>query len=282
MPLSPHARLVDYLRLTAIQKVALKKLRAETILDLIYHFPVRYGDTAEARNIETLKQGDSAVVYGKITGLKTGKGWKSHIAMADGYVEDETGKIHCVWFSQPYVAKMFTDGMLVRIEGKVSARRNKGDSAQGPTLYISNPKIERVDKLPTGVGDSLFGDTAEAHTLYPVYPESRGISSLWLYHTIQKIFKSGILEIIPEPIPEDILEKYHLPGIKTALIWMHAPLTRDDALAARKRFAFEEIFLIQLGKRQARLAYEACPTFAFETNDSQVREFVKRFPFAAT
>ena len=314
MPITPTTRLIDYLRLTPVQKTALKKLGAETILDLIYHFPVRYGDTAEARNIETLKQGDTAVIYGKITGLKTSKGWKSKIAMADGYVEDETGRIHCVWFNQPYVAKMFTDEMLVRIEGKVSERRSKGQGARDPssltdrelrraskvqgqdsqepqivpahsarpTLYFSNPKIERVDKLPTGVGDSLFGDDAEAHTLYPVYPESRGISSLWLYHTIQKIFKSGLLDTIPEPIPDDILEKYHLPGIKTALIWMHAPLTHDDALSARKRFAFEEIFLIQIGKRQARKAYEACPTFTIETNPTYVREFVKRFPFTAT
>ncbi len=303
MPLSPTTRLIDYLRLTPIQKTALKKLGASTILDLVYHFPVRYGDTAEARSIETLKHGDTAVVYGRIGGLKTGKGWKSHIAMADGYVEDETGHIPCVWFNQPYVAKMFTDGMLVRIEGKVSEKRAKAPKASPaelpvtivpesnphslppntrPSLYFSNPKIERVDKLPTGVGDSLFGDQSEAHTLYPVYPESRGISSLWLYHTIQKIFKNGLLDTLPEPIPAEILEKYHLPSLKTALIWMHAPLTRDDALAARKRFAFEEVFLIQLGKRQARKEYEAHPTYTFEPNTSHVREFVKRFPFTAT
>ncbi len=301
----------EYARLNPVQKIALKRLGINTIEDFLYHFPVRYGDTAQAKNIDSLKQGDSTVIFGKISGLKTSKGFKSHIAMADGYVEDETGRIHCVWFNQPYVAKMFNDGMLVRIEGKVSERRKKKVptlvpedgpnqsqpslepsansesaplliSSETPQLYISNPKIEAIDKLPIGVGDSLFSDESAAHTLYPVYPESRGITSLWLYHTLQKIFKSGLLDDIPEPIPLDILVKYNLPSIKTALIWIHTPLKHEDALAARKRFSFEEIFTIQLGKQQSRKEHESYPTFTLETDDVHIKEFVKRFPFQAT
>jgi ATP-dependent DNA helicase RecG len=273
----------EFARITPIQKAALKKLGILTVEDMLYHFPVRYGDTAEARNIESLKQGDTAVIFGKISGLKTSKGFKSHIAMADGYMEDETGRIHCVWFNQPYVAKMFTDGMLVRIEGKISQRRKKKEEVEATgELYFSNPKIEAVQQLPLGVGDSLFGAESETHTLYPVYPESRGITSLWLYHTMQKIFKSGLLDSLEDPIPAEILEKYSLPGIKTAIIWIHTPLKREDALSARKRFSFEEVFTIQLGKQQARKEYEAYPTFTLETDDYHIKEFVRRFPFQVT
>ncbi|MFA6459240.1 MAG: ATP-dependent DNA helicase RecG [Candidatus Paceibacterota bacterium] len=266
----------EYFRITPVQKVALKKLGIITIKDLLYYFPVRYGDTAEARSIDTLAKGDSTVIYGKIDGLEASKGFKSKMTMATGTVEDDTGKVSCVWFNQPYIAKMYTPGMLVRIEGKVSEKRDGGK------LYFSNPKIERVDHLPTGVGDSLFGADGEAHTLYPVYPESRGISSLWLYHSIQKLFKNGILDKVPEVIPEDILTKYSLPGIKSALIWMHVPMKRDDALSARKRFSFEEIFLIQLGKHQVRKEYEHYPAFAIDSDNKHVTEFIKRFPFTAT
>ena len=115
----------DQFRLTPAQRSALVRLGIKTIEDLLYHFPNRYGDTAEARNIESLSKGDTAVVFGKINGLKTAKGFQSKIAMAEGYIEDESGRIQCVWFNQPYLAKMFTDGMLVRIEGKVSERRPK-------------------------------------------------------------------------------------------------------------------------------------------------------------
>ncbi len=276
MNISIDDHVVEHFRLTPIQKIALKKLGIITLIDLLYHFPSRYGDTAEARSIETLQKGDMAVIYGKLSGLKTSKGFHTKMTMGDGFVEDETGKIHCVWFNQPYIAKMYTDGMLVRIEGRVSQRQKTN------RLYFSNPKIEHVANLPTGVGNSLFGDKGESHTMYPVYPESRGITSLWIYHALQKIWKSGVLDTIPEPIPADILEKYHLPGIKTALIWIHAPMKRDDALSARKRFSFEEIFTIQLGLQQTRQEYKEYPCFAINAEEKHIHEFVRRFPFEAT
>ncbi len=298
-----YANINDHFRITPVQRYALHKLGIHTINDLLHYFPIRYGDTAEAYSIDSLMHGDTAVIYGKLSGLKTSKGFHTKIAMADGYVEDETGRIHCVWFNQPYVAKMYTNGMLVRVEGKISQRRKKEKVPTIPLaglsgdvilperaenrsilgeLYFSNPKIEVVDKLPIGVGDSLFGDDNEKHTLYPVYPESRGITSLWMYHAIQKIFKSSVFEQIEDPIPEEILKKYNLPTVKTAMIWIHTPLNKDDALSARKRFSFEEIFTIQLGKQQAKKEYETLPSFAIEANRDNVREFIKRFPFTAT
>lgn len=267
---------VSHFRLTPVQKTALKKLGVITIRDLLYHFPTRYGDIAEARNIDSLDKGESAVIYGKINNLNTSKGFKSKIPMADGNVEDETGKIHCVWFNQPYLAKMYHSGDLVRVEGKISQRQKTGE------LYFSNPKIEKVERLPTGVGDSLFGEDGEKHNLYPIYPESRGITSSWIYHNLKKVFGGGILDEIKDPIPKPILDKYNLPSIKTALIWIHAPLKRDDALSARKRFAFEEIFFIQLEKQKTRMEYAERSTFAIEPDDRSVQEFVRRFPFQAT
>ncbi|MEI8249361.1 MAG: ATP-dependent DNA helicase RecG [Candidatus Taylorbacteria bacterium] len=332
MNISPDMLVSEYFRLTPIQKEAFKKMGIKNLHDLLHHFPVRYGDTAETRSIDSLSKGDTAVIYGKITGLKASKGFKTKMTMTTARVEDESASIQCVWFNQPYIAKMTPEGAYVRIEGKVSQRKSKapavlagGESSldlsetkrrhpvgwadggqstlapredgnssgttlnsdlsnntQGGALYLSNPKIEVVNKLPIGVGDSLFGDQSEAHTMYPVYPESRGITSTWIYHAIQKIFKSGLLDTIPEYIPADILEKYHLPSIKTALIWIHTPLKQDDAVSARKRFAFEEIFTIQLATQQTRKTYEEYPAFKIATPINEVREFVKRFPFEAT
>lgn len=286
MSLTLETKVSEHFRITPAQKMALKKLGIENIEDLLYHFPVRYGDTAVAKSIDSLQAGDSAVIFGKISGLKASKGFKTKVTMADGYVEDETGRIHCVWFNQPYLAKMIQDESLVRIEGKVSARRKKttviNQNDKSPEIYFSNPKVEVVNSVPIGVGDSLFGDGNEAHTLYPVYPESRGISSSWIYHALQKLFKNNILEMMNDPIPESILTKYHLPNIKTALVWIHTPLRRDDAVSARKRFSFEEIFIIQLGKKQARKKYESHPSFLIETPIEEVQEFVRRFPFQAT
>lgn len=273
--------ITDHFRLIPPQKLALKKLGIHTIKDLLYHFPFRYGDTSQTRNISSLEKGDLAVIFGKITKLKTSKGFKTKIPMADAWIEDESGKIHCVWFNQPYLAKMTPENALVRIEGKISQRRIKGAEEKGE-LYFSNPKLEIVNKLPVGVGDSLFGDDGKAHTLYPIYSESRGITSNWIYHKIIDIFKNGLLDKIIDPIPKEILEKYNLPSLKTALIWIHTPMKTDDAESAKKRFAFEEIFFIQLEKQITRKEYEKNPAFKIMVDEKGVNEFIKRFPFEAT
>ncbi len=246
-----------------------------SVEDLLYHFPVRYGDTGQVNYIENISKGDTTVVFGTITGLKTSKAFIKKIPMSEAVVTDETGRIKLVWFNQPYIAKMMREGAIVRVEGKVTERKNE--------LYMSNPKIEMVKELPNAVGDSLFGKAqGEEHTLHPVYPESRGVTSYWIYHTIQKIFATGILDSIVDPIPESILKKYNLPNIRTAFIWIHAPKKEDDGLSARKRFAFQEIFFIQLEKQKEKKLWKDKSSFQIDTSSKDVQEFVNRFPFEAT
>ena len=257
-----------------LQKKALKKLGIKTIEDLLYYFPVRYGDTSEKRNIGELVVGEKAVIFGKISDLKISKGFKSKIVMSQAKIEDETGKIKAIWFHQPYIAKMIHEDAFVRADGKVSDRKGE--------LYLSNPKIETIAKLPIGVGDSLFGENGEAHSLYPVYPESRGITSNWFYHAIQKIFSSGIIDSLEDPIPKSILNTYNLPSLKTALIWIHAPQKQEHALSARKRFAFEEVFFIQLQKKKDKILWDKNPSYIIEKTVKDIEKFVERFPFKAT
>jgi len=272
----PQDKIEDGFRLLEPQKRALRKLGIKTVTDLLYHFPVRYGDVAKIKNIGNLVAGETAVIFGKISKLKTSKGFRTKIPMADGIIEDESGKIKAVWFNQPYLAKMIADGAMVRAEGKVSMRRKNKE------LYLSNPKIEKVSKLPTGVGDSLFGEEGEIHSLYPIYPESRGITSNWLYHAIQKILKTGIFENLKDPIPKEILEKYHLPALKTAFVWIHAPKNQNDALSARKRFAFEEVFFIQLARQLERKKWQEHNAFVIDKNEAEIDKFTTRFPFKET
>jgi len=276
-----------YFRLQEAQKKALKKMGIKTVEDLLYHFPARYGDTSEMKNIGSLVTGELAVIYGKISGLKTGKAFIKRTPISEGYIEDETGKIKVIWFHQPYIAKIIQDGAFVRVEGKISEKKSQQGSALGThqssaLLSLINPKIETVTKLPTGVGDSLFGEEGEAHSLYPVYPESQGVTSNWLYHAIQKVFKEKILEGLTDPIPDYILKTYNLPSLSTALVWIHAPLKKDHALSARKRFAFEEVFFIQLQKKKDRLLWQKEPAFVIEKTPAEIEQFIKRFPFIAT
>lgn len=263
-------------RLNPYQKRALVKLGLLNAGDLLRHFPARYGDVSAMKNIGDLAAGETAVIFGKISNLKTSKTFYKKTSMGEAKITDESGSIKAIWFNQPYIAKMFSEGSLVRVEGRISQKRAKAE------LYLSNPKIEKVGKVPLAVGESLFGLAGNEHHLYPVYPESRGISSNWLYHAIQKILKNGILENLVDPIPAEILQKYNLPGLKTALVWIHAPKTENDALAARKRFAFEEVFFIQLERQKARRDYEQNPSFKIVTNEAELNNFKNRFSFKPT
>ncbi len=268
--------LTHHFRLHELERKGLAKLGLKTVRDLLYYFPVRYGDSAISKRIAELTIGEEAVVFGRIKQLKSSKAHIKKIAMAEGVVEDETGTLKVIWFSQPYIAKMIKEDSLVRIEGKVATRKD--------VLYMSNPKIETVTDIPLNIGESLFsslpGETT--HTLYPVYPETRGISSNWIYHKIQKIFKSHITETIEDVLPDYILDTYHLPTLSTALIWIHTPRTTEDALSARKRFSFEEIFLIQLKKQQERHFRAQEQTALIKGKEKSVQTFLKRFPFTPT
>jgi ATP-dependent DNA helicase RecG len=135
--------------------------------------------------------------------------------------------------------------------------------------------------MPEGTSNSLFSgeDSAE---LSPIYSESRGISSNWIYHAIQKIFGGGILDEIVDPIPQEILDKYNLPSLRTALIWIHAPRKKEDAEVARKRFSFEEIFLIQLDRQKEKYIAQREKSFAISKNKKEIDDFIKTFPFPLT
>ena len=172
-------------RLLAPQKKALAKLKIENIGDILYHFPNRYGENFEHLKIEDLSPGKNVTVYGKIKSLNTGKTFRGRRPIAKASVEDETGTIRLIWFSQPYIAKMFNNGELVRVEGKVGSKKT------GNSYSISNPQIERVAAIPEGESGSLFSD--DSQTLHPIYPESRGITSNWFFNTIKKILKSEII-----------------------------------------------------------------------------------------
>lgn len=268
-PLSSHFRLDEP------HRRALKRLGVTTVLDLLLHLPQRYEDISSIQSVGSLVKGQDAVVFGQLGGLKTRKSWKSRTPISEGWVEDGTARIKIMWFNQPYLAKMLVDGMYVKAAGKVTGSEDK--------LYLANPEIEKLDALPIDRHDSIFKNTeALDETIYPVYRESKGVTSKWFFHTVQKCFGSGILDTLEDPIPEAILKRYNLPSLATALIWIHTPKKQEHAESARKRFAFEEVFYIQTAKAKERAAVTVSSSYVVRTDSEHLRAFTKRFPFPLT
>ena len=233
-----------HFRVTPPQKAALHKLGLTTIGELLYHFPVRHIDAGKAQTILAVEDGERATLFGQVEKTGTKRSFRGHVPMGQATIRDNTGHVELVWFHQAYMAKMIAVGDIIRASGTVKKR--------GTKVTLINPEVEKVPALPSDLSPSLFNEKSEdgGAQFYPVYPESRGISSRWFYHAIHKVIASKILETFDDPIPEEILKRYKLPTLATALVWIHAPRDAGHAVSARKRFAFEEIFFIQLERQQ--------------------------------
>ena len=263
-------------RLTPEQKVALTRLGLRTLKDLIYHLPVRHIDSGSASPIELAQDGERATLYGQVKKTGTKKSFRGHVPMGEATIEDPSGTMKLVWFHQAYMAKMIAPGDFVRASGTVKKRSGM--------VTLVNPEIEKIPALPGDIGQSLFAGEGKDCDLrfFPIYPETKGITSTWFFHKIQKVLASEVLEALEDPIPSEILKRYSLPTLATALVWIHTPREATHAAAARKRFAFEEIFFLQLERQQARMLYEQNPTFTITPKKEDVDEFVEQLGFPLT
>ncbi len=270
-----------FTRLRPEQKRALHKLGIRTIRDLLYHFPARYESSGSLGTIAGISAGAEVTLYGTVRKPDIRKTWKSRRPIAEAYLEDASGKIKMMWFSQPYIAKSLHDGMVVKVSGKVAGT--------GAKIYLANPAIDKTPVAPDEIHDSLFhqgrtllqGSTLEAE-LYPVYPESQGISSLWLMHAIRKVFEARVHERLEDPIPEEIRARYNLPALSSALVFIHTPQRLTDSTAARKRFSFEEVFALQIVMQRRRAALLKEKALQVAVDKRALDEFIASFPFPAT
>lgn len=263
-------------RLKSEQHVALKRLGVVTVRDLLYHFPARYETAGTTGTISGLTLGSDVTLVGTIRKPEARKSWKTKRPMAEAWLEDATGRVKLRWFSQPYIAKMVHEGMVARVSGKVTGSAEK--------LYIANPKVERSEVAPEDAHHSLFAEGSDEMPdgLSPVYPESRGISSLWFTHAVKKLIATNLHEKIEDPLPLELRTSYHLPTLSSAIVWMHLPKKKSDSDAARKRFAFEEVFALQLAMKQERAENERDEALPVDVNPPLLDAFVDSFPFPPT
>src|SRR3989338_8804703 len=180
-------------RLDIKQKRALHKLKIFSVADLLFHFPLRYSDISRVMRVAELIPGEMATVYGRVSKLKTKKSFHSKIPMAEGVIEDASGKIKIIWWNQAYLAKMIKECDNVKLTGKVTA------SKQG--IYLANPEFEKLPNIPIDSHDTLFAKEnapENAGFSYPIYAETRGITSKWFYHAIEKVLKNKTLDKIED------------------------------------------------------------------------------------
>lgn len=270
----PDDAISTHFKLSATHASALKRLGISSIEQLIRHFPTRYEQAGATGHANQLIPGTKVTLFGNLTGLKAKKLWKSRRNVTEGYFEDSSGKVKVMWFNQPYIASYVPQDSPVKVTGTV------GGSAGKP--YIANPEVEAV---PSGAIPETFfenAETADIPSLFPVYPETRGVTSRWFFHAVDRILGSNAHLSINDPLPREIRERYNLPDLATALVYIHKPEKLAHAEAARKRFAFEEIFSLQVSKAQERARNKSQPSFSIPDAQSLADKFLDGVGVQAT
>lgn len=254
-------QLTNHLNIKPAQQQALKRIGVGTIRDLLWHFPARYEESYPLKSVAELVEGEKVNITGKITTTTFEKTWKKKLNIAKTSVNDGTGIIRAVWFHQPYIARILKENSIVTLSGKVG-RDKRG-------LYFPNPNYTFGRGIP-----------GQKQTLQPIYPETKGLSSTWFTYAIKKTLSELSKDTCKDTIPSDIVARYNLPSLYTALVYIHTPHDAKATEAARKRFAFEEIFLIQLARTKERIERTQLPTFSLK--NPHIDTFISTLPYTLT
>ncbi len=270
----------EHFRLVGTQIKALEKLELFTIQDLLMHIPSRYENIGSSVSVQKLLEDgitDNIVtVYGELVDVKKTLMWKTKKYMVEGWLKDGTARIRLRWFNQPYIVDSLKYVKYIKVTSKITGK--------GKNMYFANPNIEQMPGLP-----EIKDSQTEHAGLYPIYKTSQGITSRWFYYAIRKVLEGINLESLVDIIPINIIKKYNLPTMSTAIVWAHIPENEKDAYSARKRFAFDEVFKLQLMAAKERnlrsnsLGYKISnDVTTFNVGYSSVEGFVESFPFILT
>lgn len=242
----------------------LKNLKIETVKDLLWHFPARYEDFSQIYRIADLEPGQEATIQGEIKEIGGRRTWRRHLFLVEAVISDESGSIRAVWFNQPYIRNVLRPGRIVNFSGKITA----GDE----DLYLSNPVYELVEGYDY--------ETKHTGRIVPVYPETKGLTSKGLRFLIKPLLHD--LPKLNEIIPGEILKAQKMPEINKALQNIHFPNDLEEALAAKKRFAFEDLFLLQLYNLKQKMILAKEKTQPVKTDLELLKKTIAELPFELT
>lgn len=248
-------------------KKLLEKLGIKTIRDLLYHFPFRYDDLSQTKPIAELVLNDVVTITATLDSVDN-IFTRTRKKITKATFSDPTGKISAIWFNMHYIKKNLLEGERYSVSGRVGI--------SGGKLGFVSPQVE---KLGGGTGSAVHSGR-----LVPIYPETYGVSSKWLRTRISELL-GGLVEL-EEFLPEDVLKKNKFLTFEKALKAFHFPEDLKEAGEAKKRFAYEELFLSLLSVEQRKDAWnddlKGHEMTRSKNIENKLSEFIKSLPFSLT
>ena len=253
---------VDKLHLVGpANEQALNHLGIKTIRDLLYHFPRDWQDLSEIKTITETRPGEKISIKAQVKQIATKRFRYGRMTVTEALLEDSSGNIVAVWFNQPFVKNSVIAGREYYFHGK--------GQIYGKNLQLSNPAFELVKP-----------DTIHTAGLIPAYELTAGITQKQIRYWLSQALES--VSQISDYLPANLKSKHKFLSLPEAIKTLHFPSDETTLKEARRRLAFDELFLLQLAfqSQKKKLATLESPIIAFD--ESLIRNFVKSLPFELT
>ena len=242
---------------------SLKKINIFTMYDFLTHYPRAYEDRQKITPIANLDIDEPAVIVGKLTNLTCRRA--GNLPIISGILSDKTGHIPVTWFNQEYLMDKLQSGMILAIVGKV-----KLDSWSGQPVMNQINSFSILD----------YGEKPMLGIL-PIYSTTGKLQ--------QNFFRAAMINLLdkmpelPEILPEIVLRELDLMPLDDAMRAIHFPKSKEQLHAARRRLAFDELFLIQCGlmliKKQNK---DERLGISCKKNSELVKKVLESLPFELT
>jgi ATP-dependent DNA helicase RecG len=267
---------VQYVKGVGPNRAALlKKLGVVTIEDALWFLPWRYEDRSVISSIRSLQPGMKATICGTIKGHSLHRTARRGLMVLSVVVDDRSGLLECVFFNQPYLEKIFSDGTQVLMNGMVSVNRfgTKPFQMRGPQY-----EILEADDLDQ-----------EGSRIVPIYHETRGLTSRQIRrifrglhnqfgHGVEEIFPATLTSRLQLPSLADALEQWHFPGCEEDIDQLNQGTT-----SAHRRLIFEEFFVLQLALAiRRRMVRTESRGISFAVKNNLVGRLQAKLPFPLT
>lgn len=243
----------------------LERLGVRTVEDLLFFFPRRYEDRRTITAFRDLLPCPAASSIGRVVSVENRRAAKKNMLLTEAVMSDGTALASVLWFNRRNLKKILFPGTLLALHGPVS---RKGSL---PQFVSPDTEILCSDRKPRTVG-----------SIVPVYPLTSGIPSYFIGSLVDRLLEDE-LPGLPDPMPVSVKEKLSLPGLSEAILEMHRPKSRETWREARRRLAFDEFLLLQLGlaiRRRASLS--GCGAPALPMDGPLRRSLERALPFTLT
>ena len=239
----------------------LAKLDIFCIEDFLKHYPRRYDDYRALKPINQLEYNEDVTIIGQVWETRKRQS-RGNRTLVTTILTDGTATIEATWFNQPWLEKTFKPGMELVLSGRVEQYLGR--------LTFQAPEWEELDK-----------DLVHTGRLVPVYPLTQGITSKWLRKQIRGVVNYWSRRL-PDYLPDDSRERLNMPTLEEAIRQIHFPDDWNKLEEARRRLAFDELLMIQLGVLRQRIEWRTQQGQALQVAPDTVSRILETLPFQLT